>query len=64
MFIFRLAAALAGTHGVLGLVLAVVGVNGVVSFLVAPDAGDWDSDRARGTADDIIKLVSRGSCDW
>jgi putative ABC transport system permease protein len=60
MFIFRLAAALAATMGVLGLVLAVVGVYGMVAFSVTRRTQEIGIRIALGAErGDIIKLVSR-----
>ena len=57
-FAFRLAAKLAGALGVIGLVLAVVGVYGVVSFTVSLRPREVGIRMARGAdAWDILKLI-------
>lgn len=59
MFIFRLAASLAGVIGILGLVLALVGLYGVVSFSVSRRTQEIGIRIAVGAQKrDILKLVS------
>jgi putative ABC transport system permease protein len=58
LFIFRLAAALAGAIGILGLILAVVGVYGVVSYTAAQRTQEIGLRIALGAKRrDIVKLV-------
>ncbi|HEV2115981.1 MAG TPA: ABC transporter permease [Terriglobales bacterium] len=60
LFIFRLAASLAGILGFLGLVLAIVGTYGVVSFGAAQRTHEIGVRMALGAARaDILKLISR-----
>jgi predicted permease len=60
LFIFRLAASLAGILGLLGLLLAVVGTYGVVSFGAAQRTHEIGVRMALGAARaDILKLISR-----
>jgi macrolide transport system ATP-binding/permease protein len=59
MFIFRLAASLAGVLGILGLVLSLVGVYGVVSFVVSLRTHEIGIRMAVGAgSSDILKLIS------
>ena len=60
LFIFQLAASLAGVLGILGLLLAVVGTYGVVSFGAARRTHEIGVRMALGASrGDILKLVSR-----
>jgi len=60
LFVFELAASLAGVLGILGLVLAVVGTYGVVSFGAARRTHEIGVRMALGAArGDILKLISR-----
>ena len=60
LFIFRLAAFLAGVMGALGLILSVVGVYGIVSFSVGQRTREIGIRMALGAARaDILSLVSR-----
>lgn len=59
-FVFRLGAALAGAMGVLGLVLAVVGVYGLVSYSAAQRTHEIGIRMAMGAErTDILKLILR-----
>jgi putative ABC transport system permease protein len=61
-FIFRLAAALAAALGTIGLVLALVGVYGLVSFVVCQRAREIAIRMAIGAVrSDVLKLISRQS---
>jgi len=58
LFVFRLAAALAGAIGILGLILAVVGLYGVVSYTAAQRTQEIGLRIALGAKRrDIVKLV-------
>ena len=60
LFLFRLAASLAGVMGALGLTLAVVGVYGVVSFAVSRRTHEFGIRLALGAErSDILKLALR-----
>jgi predicted permease len=60
LFVFRLAASLAGILGMLGLLLALVGTYGVVSFGAAQRTHEIGVRMALGAAPgDILKLISR-----
>jgi ABC-type antimicrobial peptide transport system permease subunit len=59
-FILRLGALLAGATGVLGLVLAVVGVYGVLSFVTAQRTREIGIRMALGAAQgDVLRMVLR-----
>jgi predicted permease len=61
-FIFRLAAALAAALGIIGLVLALVGVYGLVSFVVCQRAREIAIRMTIGAVrSDVLKLISRQS---
>jgi putative ABC transport system permease protein len=62
---FRLGAQLSGTMGLLGLVLAVVGVYSVVSYAAAQRTHEIGIRMALGArAADVLKLMLRGSMTW